>query len=97
MRSTSLSVCLTEYQKRLVYAFASICFVLIGVPLGIRTQRKESTIGMAVCLVVGLSYYLCVILADALDKFPLCYPYLVIWIPVACCGVLAAILIPKNL
>jgi lipopolysaccharide export system permease protein len=97
MQRTLLSVHRTEYQARFVYAFAAICFVLVGVPLGIRSHRKESTIGMAISLVVALSYYLCIILAESLDKIPACQPYVLIWLPVAICGVLAAILIPKNL
>ena len=92
-----LSILRTEYQLRFVYAFASISFVLIGVPLGIRSHRKESTIGMAISLVVAMAYYLCVILIHSLDRFDWAHPYLFIWIPVVACGVLAAILIPKNL
>ncbi len=92
-----LSVNRTEFQLRFVYACAAICFVLIGVPLGIRTHRKESTIGMAVSLAVALTFYLCVILIHSLDKMPALQPYALLWIPVAACGVLAAYLIPKNL
>lgn len=92
-----LSIHRTEYHVRLVYAFASICFVLIGVPLGIRSHRKESTIGMAISLVVAMAYYLCVILVNSLDKNDGAHPYVLIWIPVAVCGVFAAYLIPKNL
>lgn len=97
MNRMLLCVGRTQYHMRFVYACASICFVLIGVPLGIRTQRKESTIGMAVSLVVALAYYLGVILADALDKAPAFQPYALIWIPAALCVALAAYLIPKNL
>ena len=71
--------------------------LLIGVPLGIRAQRKESTVGMAISLVVALTYYLCVILANSLDKYPGCQPYVLVWLPVVVCGVLATILVPKNL
>ena len=39
---------MVELSKRFVFAMASLCFVLIGIPLGIRSQRKESTIGMAI-------------------------------------------------
>ena len=97
MQNKLLCIHLTQYHMRLVYAFAALCFVLIGAPLGIRTHRKESTIGMAVSLVVAMSYYLCVILAESLEKSPMCYPYVLVWIPVAVCVVLAACLIPKNL
>ena len=97
MRRMLLSIDRTQFQARFVYAFASICFVLIGVPLGIRAQRKESTVGMAISLVVALTYYLCVILANSLDKYPGCQPYVLVWLPVVVCGVLATILVPKNL
>jgi len=92
-----LSVFRTEFHLRLVYAFGSVCFVLIGVPLGIRSHRKESTVGMAISLVVAMTYYLCVILVRSLDKYDWAHPYVLIWIPVVACGALAAVLIPKNL
>ena len=87
----------TEFQKRWVFAFASVCFVLVGVPLGIRAQRKESSIGMAISLVVALSYYLVVILMSSLSKNFRAEPEILIWLPVAACLALAAYLVPKNL
>jgi lipopolysaccharide export system permease protein len=92
-----LSVCRTEFHLRLVYAFAAVCFVLLGVPLGIRSHRKESTVGMAISLAVALMYYACVMLFESLDKFDWARPYVLIWIPVAVCGILISYLIPKNL
>jgi lipopolysaccharide export system permease protein len=92
-----MSVYRTEFQLRLVYAFGSICFVLVGVPLGIRSHRKESTIGMAISLIVAMAYYLCVILVYSLDKHDWARPYVLIWLPVAICAALASVLIPKNL
>jgi len=87
----------TEFMKRWVFAFASICFVLVGVPLGIRAQRRESTIGMAIALVTALSYYMVVILMTSLSKNAAVHPEILIWTPVAACLVLAAYLIPKHL
>lgn len=92
-----LSVLRTEFQLRLVYACASICFVLAGTPLGIRSHRKESTIGMAISLVVAMSYYLFVILFQSMDKHDWARPYVLIWLPVVICGILVSYLIPKNL
>lgn len=92
-----LSELRTEFQKRMVFAFASICFVLVGIPLGIRAQRKESSIGMAIALVVALSYYLVVILMTSMDKSYAVRPDLLIWLPVVLCAALASYLIPKNL
>ena len=87
----------TEFQKRWVFAFASVCFVLVGVPLGIRAQRKESSIGMAISLGVALSYYLVVILMLSLSKNFKAQPEFLIWLPVLVCVLLASYLIPKNL
>ncbi len=87
----------TEFQKRWVFAFASICFVLIGVPLGIRAQRRESTVGMAISLATALCYYLVVILMTSMAKNDAVQPYVLIWLPVLACFGLAGYLIPKNL
>jgi lipopolysaccharide export system permease protein len=87
----------TEFMKRWVSAFASLCFVLIGVPLGIRAQRRESTIGMAIALVVALAYNLLELLMTSLSKNYSVHPEILIWLPVVLCLVLASRLIPKNL
>lgn len=93
----SLSDVKTEFMKRWVFAFASVCFVLIGVPLGIRAQRRESTIGMAISLVTALCYYLVVILMTSMAKNYHVHPEILIWLPVVLCAALASYLIPKNL
>lgn len=94
---SQLSNLRTEFQKRLVFAFASICFVLVGVPLGIRAQRRESSVGIAIALVTALGYYLVVILMTSLEKNYAVRPDLLIWLPVVLCAALASYLIPKNL
>ena len=97
MRRLSLCEHRTRYQRRFVEACAAICFVLIGVPLGIKTHRKDSSIGMAVSLVVAMSFYLFVIMAETFQKMPATHPEVFIWLPVVICLGLAAYLIPKNL
>jgi len=97
IRDKVLSVGRTEFHLRFVYAFASLCFVLVGMPLGIRTHRKESSIGMAVCLIVAMSFYLCVILVHSLDYLAVIQPFVLLWIPVAACVIFSAFLVKKNL
>lgn len=96
-RLRQLSIYRTEFNTRLVYALAALCFVWVGVPLGIRSHRKESTIGMGISLIVAMTYYLCIILAKALEKQYWLRPDLIVWLPVVICGILATYLIPKNL
>lgn len=86
-----------EMSKRFVFAMASICFVLIGMPLGIRAQRKESTVGMAISLCTALGYYLIVMLMLSLEKSYSIYPEILIWIPVAACFALTVLFTRKNL
>ena len=92
-----LSVHKVELCKRFVFAMASLCFVLIGIPLGIRSQRKESTIGMAISLAVSLGYYVIVILMLSCEEIYAIRPEILIWIPVAVCMALSARLIRKHL
>ena len=92
-----LSTHKVELSKRFVFAMASVCFVLIGIPLGIRSQRKESTIGMAISLAVSLGYYVVVILMLSCEEIYTIRPEILIWIPVVVCMVLSAKLIRKHL
>lgn len=85
-----------ELSKRFVFAAASICFVLVGIPLGIRSQRKESSIGMAISLAVALGYYMVVILMISLQKTYQIHPEFLIWLPVVFSLALAARFIAKN-
>lgn len=92
-----LSSVKVEFMKRIVFAMASICFVLIGIPLGIRSQRKESSVGMAISLAVALGYYVVVILMLSLEESFVIYPELLIWLPVVVCFSLAVKFIRKHL
>jgi len=78
-----------ELSKRFVFALASVCFVLVGIPLGIRSQRKESSVGMAISLAVSLGYYLLVILMLSAAKYYRMHPEWLIFLPVAACLALA--------
>ncbi len=93
----NLSKTKVELSKRFVFALASICFVLVGVPLGIRAQRKESTIGMAISLVIALGYYLFVMLMLSLQKSYAIHPEALIFLPVAICFGLSAWFVKRNL
>ena len=92
-----VSVHKVELSKRFVFAMASLCFVLIGIPLGIRSQRKESTVGMAISLAVSLGYYVVVILMLSCEEYYVVHPEILIWIPVLTCFALAAWLTRKHL
>jgi lipopolysaccharide export system permease protein len=86
-----------ELSKRFVFALASVCFVLVGIPLGIRSQRKESTIGMAISLAIALGFYLFAMLMLSLQKSYHVHPEILIWLPVGVCFALSAWFVKRNL
>jgi len=64
---------------------AAYVFVLLGVPLGVKAHRKESSVGVALALFLIFVFYLFVILAETLVKHPEFRPDLIIWVPVLIC------------
>lgn len=86
-----------ELMKRFVFALASVCFVLVGIPLGIRSHRKESSIGMAISLAVALGYYMVVILMLSFDEMYLIHPEFLIYLPAVACLALASWLLRRNM
>lgn len=81
---------------RMVWAISCFCFVLVGVPLGCQAQRKESSRGMVMGLVIGLAFFLFILLSESLAKTPSVYPWLLVWTPAVICIGVALKIIPKH-
>lgn len=70
-----------ELNKRLSNALATLAFALLAVPLAVTAQRKETSVGFAISLAIGLSYYLFFFLADMARGRPHWHPELLVWVP----------------
>ena len=77
------SVLVFQLNERIVLAVSCFTFVLLGAMLGIRSQRRESSIGIALSLLVMFCFFLFIILAESQSKRPEMHPELIIWLPVA--------------
>lgn len=95
-RVRQTSIMRFELHRRFSLAAAAFCFVLLGMPLGIRAQRRESTIGIALSLGITLFYYIFVIAADSLASRPEMRAHLLAWLPAVACLFLAAWLVRRN-
>lgn len=72
---------LTEISKRFSLGFASLAFAFVAIPLGVVAQRRETSAGFGLSLLVAFFYFAFVELAHTLRENADAYPYLVLWIP----------------
>ncbi|NBS13389.1 MAG: YjgP/YjgQ family permease [Verrucomicrobia bacterium] len=72
---------LTEMQKRISFALAPFTLLLVGIPLGIRVQRKETSVGVVISFFVVMAYYALILLAEGLKNRGGAYPELIVWLP----------------
>src|SRR6185369_13814871 len=70
-----------EINKRISNALATIAFALLAVPLGITAQRKETSVGFAISLAIGLVYYLLFFVTNLAHDRPKYHPELLVWAP----------------
>jgi lipopolysaccharide export system permease protein len=66
-------------------ALAVLSFALIGVPLGIRVSRRETSANLGLAVVLALGYYFLTVMVSWLDQHPEYRPDLLLWLPNLIC------------
>jgi len=69
------------YHDKINTALAILSLALIGVPLGIKVSRRETSANFAVALGLTLAYYLMTVAVKVLDRHPEYRPDLLLWVP----------------
>ena len=77
-RIASLEV---EWWKKLSIPFASLVFVLLGVPLGILTRRGGAGVSISISMAVFLVYWVFLISGETLADRLLVTPFWAMWAP----------------
>lgn len=74
-----------ELQKRHSLSFACLAFALIGIPLGINGQRKETSTGLLYSFIVAGVYFSGMLFIDPLEDSSLPVIISLIWLPNLAC------------
>jgi len=68
-------------QDKFNLSLAVFSFALIGVPLGIKVSRRETSANLGLALALVLGYYLLTVMIKWLDRHPEYRPDLLLWLP----------------
>src|SRR3989338_1289657 len=88
---------IAEFHRKISISFASMVFVIIGIPLGIFTKRGEKTIQFAIALAVIVAYYLLMAVSIALALKRIWNPGLWMYMPNIIIGAAGIILLRKTI
>ena len=72
---------ITEIHKRISLSFANLAFLLIGLPLAIKTKKSSKSAGFGLSLVIIITYYVLLAGGSALAVKHIVSPALGAWLP----------------
>lgn len=68
-------------QDKINMALAIFSFAFVGVPLGIKVSRRETSANLGVAVILALAYYFLIVVVGWLDQHPEYRPDLLLWVP----------------
>jgi lipopolysaccharide export system permease protein len=68
-------------QDKINMALAVFSFALVGIPLGIRVSRRETSANLGLAVVLTLAYYFLIVVVGWLDQHPEYRPDILFWLP----------------
>ena len=70
-----------ELNQRIAFALSPIAFLLLGLPLAIRTSRRETSVGLFLSVILAGVFFFSIILCESFESFPKLYPQYLLWLP----------------
>lgn len=70
-----------EMNQRIAFALAPIAFMMLGLPLAIRTSRRETSVGIFLSVILAGAFFLSIIICESLSSHPNLMPQYLLWIP----------------
>ena len=70
-----------KLNQRLALGLAPIAFLLLGLPLAIRTSRRETSVGLIISVGMAGVYFISIMIFDAFSMYPKIHPEFLVWIP----------------
>lgn len=70
-----------ELNQRIALALAPIAFLLLGIPLAIRTSRRETSVGLFMSVILAGIYFIAILICNNLHMYPAAKPQILLWIP----------------
>jgi lipopolysaccharide export system permease protein len=68
-------------QEKFNLSLAVFSFALVGVPLGIKVSRRETSANLGLALLLVLGFYFLIVAVKWLDRHPEYRPDLLLWLP----------------
>ena len=70
-----------ELNQRIAFALSPISFLLLGLPLAIRTSRRETSVGLFLSVILAGSFFMAIVMCEVLTNLPKIYPQYLLWLP----------------
>jgi len=83
---------ISEYHRKISWAFAPLIFILLGFPIAVITHRRQKTANLLLAIIFAAPYYLISIGCQALASQGMAQPDLVMWLPNIIGGIIVIIL-----
>jgi lipopolysaccharide export LptBFGC system permease protein LptF len=80
-----------EIQRRYASSVACFAFAFIGIPLGIKTRRKDTSTGLILALLIGAAYFVCGMLGGSTQRGVM----IAAWAPNVICVILGLFLLRR--